>query len=40
MKQLSNWSTNLLWVIYFALLAVLLPHTAWAFSRFEPQARG
>ena len=40
MKQLSNWSTNLLWVIYFALLAVLLPHTAWAFSRFEPKTRG
>ena len=40
MKQLSNWSTNLLWVIYLALLAVLLPHTAWAFNRFEPQANG
>jgi hypothetical protein len=40
MKQLSNWSTNLLWMIYFALLAVLLPHTAWAFNRFEPQADG
>ena len=40
MKQLSNWSSNLLWIIYLALLAVLLPHTAWAFNRFEPQADG
>jgi hypothetical protein len=29
-----------MWFIYLALLAVLLPHTAWAFSRFEPQAEG
>jgi hypothetical protein len=40
MKQLSDWSINLLWIIYLALLAVLLPHTAWAFSRFEPKADG
>jgi hypothetical protein len=40
MKQLSDWSINLLWIIYLALLAVLLPHTAWAFNRFEPQADG
>lgn len=40
MKQMSNWSTNLLWIIYLALLAVLLPHTAWAFNRFEPQSSG
>jgi hypothetical protein len=26
----------LLWVIYIALLAVLFPHTAWAFGQFEP----
>lgn len=26
-----------LWIIYVALLAVLLPHTAWAFGQFEPQ---
>lgn len=31
-----NWSTVLLWAVYLALLGVLLPHTAWAFSRFEP----
>lgn len=26
----------ILWLIYIALLGVLLPHTAWAFGRFEP----
>jgi hypothetical protein len=26
---------GLLWLVYIALLAVLLPHTAWAFGRFE-----
>jgi hypothetical protein len=26
----------ILWVIYGALLAVLMPHTAWAFQQFEP----
>jgi len=32
-----NRATNIaLWTIYLALLAVLLPHTAWAFSQFEP----
>jgi hypothetical protein len=25
-----------LWIIYIALLIVLLPHTAWAFAKFEP----
>jgi len=25
-----------LWLVYTALLVVLLPHTAWAFARFEP----
>jgi hypothetical protein len=40
MNRLSNWPNTLLWVIYLALLAVLLPHTAWAFSRFEPQTAG
>ena len=30
-----------IWVIYFvALLAVLLAHTVWVFSRFDPQTRG
>lgn len=27
--------TNLFWLIYLALLGVLLPHTAWAFNRFQ-----
>jgi len=31
-------TTVVLWLVYFALLAVLLPHTAWAFSQFEPEA--
>jgi hypothetical protein len=35
MKRQWNWSNILLWTIYLALLAVLLPHTAWAFGRFE-----
>ncbi len=38
MKRLWNWSDILLWAIYLALLAVLLPHTAWAFGRFESSA--
>lgn len=32
-----DWSRTLLWVIYLALLGVLLPHTAWAFGQFEPE---
>lgn len=36
MKHQRNWSNALLWAIYLSLLAVLLPHTAWAFARFEP----
>jgi hypothetical protein len=28
---------NVLWLIYFALLGVLLPHLAWAAEQFEPQ---
>jgi hypothetical protein len=31
---------KLLWLVYLALLAVLLPHTAWAFSNFEPKGAG
>lgn len=31
-----TWTTRLLWIIYLALLGVLLPHTAWAFGQFEP----
>lgn len=40
MKQSSNWSSRLLWMIYLALLAVLLPHTVWAFARFESPGAG
>jgi len=29
-------TNNVLWIIYLSLLAVLLPHTAWAFAQFEP----
>jgi uncharacterized membrane protein len=41
-KQKLHFSVNqLIWLVYLALLAVLLPHTAWAFSRFEsPNAFG
>jgi len=31
------WINRVLWIIYIALLAVLLPHTAWAFKQFEPK---
>jgi hypothetical protein len=31
------WINRALWVIYIALLAVLLPHTSWAFRQFEPK---
>jgi hypothetical protein len=40
MKHQRNWSNALLWAIYLSLLAVLLPHTAWAFARFEPPGNG
>ena len=40
MKRQRNWSNILLWTIYLALLAVLLPHTAWAFGRFESPEKG
>lgn len=32
----SVWMNRLLWIVYLCLLGVLLPHTAWAFSQFEP----
>jgi hypothetical protein len=35
MRRRQSWTNILLWAIYLALLAVLLPHTAWAFGRFE-----
>jgi len=28
---------RILWAVYLSLLAVLLPHTAWAFHNFEPE---
>ena len=31
---------TLLWLIYLMLLAVLLPHTAWAFKHFEVAGNG
>jgi hypothetical protein len=41
MNRQFNWSSILLWAIYLALLAVLLPHTAWAlFGHFESPAAG
>jgi hypothetical protein len=40
MKPLAHWSSRMLWIIYLALLAVLLPHTAWAFARFESPSPG
>ena len=30
---------KILWVIYISLLAVVLPHTEWAFRQFEPNAQ-
>lgn len=33
---MNHWTNRTLWGIYLALLGVLLPHTAWAFNRFEP----
>jgi hypothetical protein len=30
---------KILWVIYISLLAVVLPHTEWAFRQFEPGAQ-
>jgi hypothetical protein len=33
---MTTWTNRLLWLTYLALLGVLLPHTAWTFSQFEP----
>jgi hypothetical protein len=33
---MTNWGNKLLWAVYISLLAVVLPHTAWAFRKFEP----
>jgi uncharacterized membrane protein len=38
MRNLIN-SNTILWAVFLSLLAVLLPHTAWAFGRFEPIGR-
>jgi hypothetical protein len=40
MKPSERWSSRMLWIIYLALLAVLLPHTAWAFARFKSPSVG
>lgn len=40
MKATQLNTDKILWLVYLALLAVLLPHTAWAFSNFEPQRAG
>ena len=40
MKASAHWSSRMLWIIYLALLAVFLPHTTWAFARFESPAAG
>ena len=36
----QTWINTLLWGIYILLLGVLLPHTAWMFSRAEPTSEG
>lgn len=38
MKRVT--SNHLIWLIYLLLLGVLLPHTAWAFAKFEPEGYG
>ena len=32
----TSFTTYVLWAVFFALLVVLLPHTAWAFRQYEP----
>jgi hypothetical protein len=34
-----SWNNKILWAVYASLLGVLLPHTAWAFRRFEPAGK-
>ena len=34
--KIRSVTTLVLWLVYVFLLAVLLPHTAWAFRQFEP----
>lgn len=35
-KQKTSITTIILWAVYIGLLIVLLPHTAWAFRKWEP----
>ncbi|MCK6625577.1 MAG: hypothetical protein L6R45_10425 [Anaerolineae bacterium] len=37
LKKIEVTSHHLIWLIYLLLLGVLLPHTAWAFAKFEPE---
>lgn len=39
MNKKQDYTTAILWLVYAAILLVLLPHTAWTFSQFEPPAR-
>jgi multisubunit Na+/H+ antiporter MnhC subunit len=36
MTEKKSVTTYVLWAVFLSLLAVLLPHTAWAFRKFEP----
>lgn len=40
MKSAKSATTIILWIVYIMLLAVLLPHTAWAFKNWEPTGKG
>lgn len=39
MKKINVTTNHILWAVFLSLLAVLLPHTAWAFNNFEPFGR-
>lgn len=36
----KEWTNRALWLVYLALLGVLLPHTAWVFGQFESDQAG
>ena len=36
MQNKTSFTTYGLWAVFIALLAALLPHTAWAFRQYEP----
>jgi len=38
-SQRRTTTTTILWAVFISLLAVLLPHTAWAFRKFEPNGK-